>query len=186
MKEWRGTVDEAKQHFKNFTRSKIAVVTSEGRDPRLVIDSTASGLNPRSWFPERSECPTMAGIMRFIARYYSGDDGNSKEKLSAFTLDVKSAHKRIKLHPKEFGRQFIEAGGKLAYYHTCHFGGAWSAYWWSRTAACLMRLIHRIATWPSFLLLEWCREVYSHLFLVRQAYARLENSIVELCMLMIS
>ena len=179
-------MDEAKQRFSNFTRSKIAVVTSEGRDPRLVIDSTASGLNPRSWFPERSECPTMPGIMHFVARYYSGDDGDSKEKLSAFTLDVKSARKRIKLHPKEYGRQFVEAGGKLAYYHTCHFGGAWSAYWWSTTAACLMRLIHRLATWPFFLLLECSKEIYRHLFLVGPAYARSANSVVVLCTWMIS
>lgn len=82
-----------------------------------------------------------------VAGYY-GDDKDHKEPLAAFTLDVKSAHKRIKLHPKEHGDQFIQTGDRLFYYKTCHFGGAWSAWWWARTASALMRLIHRLVSWP--------------------------------------
>lgn len=133
------------ERWKSFTRSKVAVVTAEGRDPRLVIDATASGLNPNAYFPERADCPTMSGIMRMVAGYYAHGNVAGVEPLAAFTLDVKSAHKRIKLREKELGDQFIEANGQLYYYKTCHFGGAWSAYWWARTASALMRIVHRIA-----------------------------------------
>ncbi len=30
------------------------------------------------------------------------------------------------------------------YYTTCHFGGSWSAWWWSRTGAALLRSLHKI------------------------------------------
>lgn len=30
------------------------------------------------------------------------------------------------------------------YYVTCHFGGSWSAWWWARTGAALIRSLHRL------------------------------------------
>ena len=33
---------------------------------------------------------------------------------------------------------------QLYYYVVCHFGGRWSAYWWSRVGGMLMRMCHRL------------------------------------------
>ena len=52
-----------------FAISKLAVIQAPGRDPRLVIDATASGLNGRAVFPEQSEYPTVEGVMEVIARH---------------------------------------------------------------------------------------------------------------------
>ena len=42
------------------------------------------------------------------------------------------------------GLQFIEWNGRLYRYKTCHFGGSWSAWWWSRVAAATMRILHEL------------------------------------------
>ncbi|CAE7395870.1 HFA1 [Symbiodinium sp. CCMP2592] len=70
----------------------------------------------------------------------------------AFVLDVKTAHKRVKVAPDEQGYSVFTAvdpqgNTRWLVYRTCHFGGAWSAYWWSRVAAGYVRrghlLLHR-------------------------------------------
>ena len=32
----------------------------------------------------------------------------------------------------------------IYYYCVCHSGGKWSCYWWSRVAAALHRMLHRL------------------------------------------
>jgi hypothetical protein len=59
-------------------------------------------------------------------------------------MDVKSAHKRILINPSEAGLHHVSFQGKLYRYLTCHFGGAWSAWWWSRLSAAIMRLVHAV------------------------------------------
>ena len=67
--EVRCSVDElTKSYDGEVAVSKIAVVQAPGRDPRLVIDATASGLNGRALFPEQTEYPTIENIMEVIAR----------------------------------------------------------------------------------------------------------------------
>lgn len=67
------------------------VVCADNKDPRLVIDATAAGVNPNCRFPERVQYPTIKDISNTIADYYAG----CSERLSAITLDVKAAHKRV-------------------------------------------------------------------------------------------
>ena len=67
-----------------------------------------------------------------------GDD----EVWNGFTLDVKAAHKRVKVHPSEQGLLLFRVKGRTFFYQVCHFGGKFSAYWWSRVAALLIRVLH--------------------------------------------
>ena len=38
----------------------------------------------------------------------------------------------------------FQFNGKYYIYRVCHFGAAWSAWWYSRLGAALTRLLHRV------------------------------------------
>ncbi|CAE7193802.1 unnamed protein product, partial [Symbiodinium necroappetens] len=92
----------------------------------------------RSW--EKIELPGLAEVIRFMSRH-------QQQHWVAFSLDVKKAHKRVKVAPSEQDFSVFTAVDPQSRTHwlvylTCHFGGAWSAYWWSRVAAGFVRLCH--------------------------------------------
>ena len=90
--EWRGSWQDAQERWGDkLAVSKIAVVTAEGKDPRLVIDATSAGVNPSCSFPERVQYPSIRDISNTMADYYACNS----EPLWAITLDVKAAHKRV-------------------------------------------------------------------------------------------
>ena len=68
----------------------------------------------------------------------------------ALTIDVKAAHKRMKLQEKDGGLSFFHFMGVLWRFIVCHFGAAWSAYWCARVGAALHRLLHRML-WTGYL-----------------------------------
>ena len=140
LEEWFGTLDDARAQWPlGIAVSKLAVVQAAGKDPRLVVDATAAGLNPRAHFPERAENPTIAEVKHLIASHY---DHHPSEPLVAITIDVKSAHKRVLIREAERGFQFVNFNSRLFYYKTAHFGGKWSAWWWARVGAALHRILH--------------------------------------------
>ena len=111
--EWFGSLDDARAAWPlGVAVSKLAVIQSEGKDPRLVVDATAPGLNPKAQFPERAENPTIDEVRRLISFHY---EHHPDERLVAITIDVKSAHKRVLINPAERGFQFISFGGRLFY-----------------------------------------------------------------------
>ena len=89
---------------------KLNVVHAEGKDPRLVLDSTVCGVNPKCAVPERISLP--------------------------MALDVRLAFLRT--------RTCLCGGDVLYHYRVCHFGARFSAYWWQRAGAFLLRLLHGI------------------------------------------
>ena len=96
--QFDGSVEDAQAQFPlGLSIGKLGVATAEGRPPRLVVDSSVCGLNGRCSIPEKSTLPTA----REIARSFPLRGTN--KCLSGFSLDVKSAHKRIVLHPDERG-----------------------------------------------------------------------------------
>ena len=127
--EVRGTIQDLKAQYNHVGISKLAVIKALNKDPRLVVDATASGLNGNARFPEVCEYPTIASVIELIARYYA----RHSEPLHGVSLDVKSAHKRILINPGERELHHVLFQDKLLRYNTCHFGGAWSAYWWARS-----------------------------------------------------
>ena len=114
----------------------------DGADPRLVADSTVSNSNANRLcrISEKIELPGLGAAEEFISRH-------PDEQWVAFVLDVKTAHKRVKVAPDEqvysvFTAVDLQGNTRWLVYLTCHFGGAWSAYWWSRVAAGYVRLGH--------------------------------------------
>ena len=110
---------------------------AQNKKPRLVVDATSAGVNPRCIVPERISLPTVADVSSALSSVAP------HRKLSLLSLDVKAAHKRVSVCPTEQGLQMFKVDSKLFFYRTCHFGGKWSAYWWGRVSSALLRLLHR-------------------------------------------
>ena len=86
-----------KKRFSHVAIGRLGVAFSDSRPPRLVVDSSVLGLNDRCKIPERTTLPSAKDVIRcFPLR-------NNAEELSGFSLDIKSAHKRVVLKESEQG-----------------------------------------------------------------------------------
>ena len=140
--EFEGTLKEAQARWPvGVSLGKLGIAHSDGRAPRLVLDNTVCGLNPRCFVPERSTLPTCKDILRtFPIREFQGDH-------MGFSVDVKAAHKRIVLHDQEQGLVGFTLDGRLYFYRVTPFGAVFSAHWWARLGGFLLRIFHRIIWW---------------------------------------
>ncbi|CAE7274006.1 hypothetical protein AK812_SmicGene39418 [Symbiodinium microadriaticum] len=139
VKRFEGTEEDAALRWPKGTAiGKLNVVLAEGRDPRLVLDSTVCGLNPAVHIPERVALPTASDVQRtFLA-----EDCYAQQ--TALSIDLKAAHKCNKVHPAEQGTLLFRQGTALYYYTVCHFGARFSAYWWQRTGGLILRCMHAL------------------------------------------
>ena len=139
VKRFEGTEEDAALHWPKGTAiGKLNVVLAEGREPRLVLDSTVCGLNPAVHIPERVALPTASDVQRtFLA-----EDCYAQQ--TALSIDFKAAHKCNKVHPSEHGTLLFRQGTALYYYTVCHFGARFSAYWWQRTGGLILRCMHAL------------------------------------------
>ena len=60
------------------------------------------------------------------------------------SLDYKAAHKQVKVREQDQGLLLFEFAGQLYGYVVCHFGARFSAYWWQRLGALLLRIARQI------------------------------------------
>ena len=57
------SLEEAQKHWPSGTAvGKLNIVFAEGKEPRLVLDSTICGVNPRCHLPERVALPMASDI----------------------------------------------------------------------------------------------------------------------------
>ena len=135
--KYPGTLEQAQQEYPlGVSVGKLGIATSDSRPPRLVVDSSICGLNSRCVIPEKSTLPSAKELIRsFPLR-------GSSQLLSGFSLDIKSAHKRIVLHPEERGLVGFSLDGELYFYLVTPFGATFSASWWSRLGGWLLRTFH--------------------------------------------
>jgi hypothetical protein len=132
-------LDEAQQEYPaGVAIGKLGVARSDGRAPRLVVDSSVCGLNGRCIIPERSTLPTAKEVLR------SYPLRSCQKHLMGFSLDVKAAHKRIVLHPDECGLVGFSLEGQLFFYRVTPFGAVFSAFWWARLGGLLLRIFHHL------------------------------------------
>ena len=133
------SLEEAKAFWpKGVALGKLNVVFADGKDPQLVLDSTICGVNPRCHIPERVALP-MAADLRLATQPHDSHGAF----IGAF-LDFKAAHKQVKIRPEERGLLLFSHLNVLYHYKVCHFGARFSAYWWQRVGAFLMRHIHSL------------------------------------------
>ena len=135
-----GTLDQARNHFgNNLAIGKLGIAKQQPDKPRLVLDSTISGLNPQSQKSIQEKCsyPRIFHLQHCV-------NGNTEKPCTFLNLDVKSAHKRIKVKDKHQGLLAFQFRDRVYHYKVLHFGGTCSAYYWTRLAAIFLRLIHQI------------------------------------------
>ena len=97
------------------------------------------GVNSRCVMPDKSTLPTARDILR------SYPLRSSNCMLSGFSLDIKSAHKRMAVHPAHRGLLGFSLGKQLYFYNVCPFGAVFSAHFWSRFGGYLIRMFHLLA-----------------------------------------
>ena len=141
--EFPGTLEEAQTAYPiGVSVGKLGVATLTTRSPRLVVDSSICGLNQNCPLPEKGSLPSAKDLIR------SYPLRNTSAPVSGLSLDVKSAHKRVAIHPSEQGLVGFAWQGKLYFYKVCPFGATFSAHWWSRLGGFLLRLAHRLLFLP--------------------------------------
>ena len=139
VEKFEGSRSDAQQKWPQRTAiGKLNVVFAKGKDPRLVLDSTACNANTLCRIPEQVMLPPSLDVRR---SFLSTDRFSS---WAGVALDVKAAHKRIKVCTAEQGAFLFEWPGSLYFYKVCHFGAKFSAYWWQRLGALLTRLLRGI------------------------------------------
>ena len=149
-----GSLEQVKQRFPSdkLAIGKLGVVSCEGKDDRLIGESRASGASPAALFSERAEVPSLyhfsAALDRFAEwSYKQGKRAKpiaSAEDWCLFSIDIKGAHKSVRTHPEDVGLAVFQVEGEHFAYVNNHFGASWSAYWWSRLSALLLRVMHHV------------------------------------------
>jgi hypothetical protein len=144
VEQYPGSLQDAEARWPGRVAvGKLALITADGKDSRLVGDSRSCGASPAARFPERVKNPTPGGLAEGLRRA-NNVQGSESDPWVALTIDVKAAHKRIRPREKDGGLSFFYFLGTLWRFVVCHFGAAWSAYWYARVGAALHRLLHRI------------------------------------------
>lgn len=134
-----GSHEQAKAHWPLGTAiGKLSIAFSDSRPPRLVMDPSISGTNAACWVPEKQSMPMPTDVIRsFPLR-------NCSESQSAFGLDIKSAHKRVRVRKQEQGLLLFQYKGHLYHYTVCPFGAKFSQHWWGRVGSLLVRILHHL------------------------------------------
>ena len=136
-----GTLEDAQIQWPiGVAVGKLGLALSDHRPPRLVVDSSICGVNGRCVIPEKSTLPTARDVLRAYPLR------NQITPLLGFSLDIKSAHKRIAVKQSHRGLLGFQFKGRLYFYRVCPFGAVFSAHYWSRLGGYLLRLFHSL-TW---------------------------------------
>eukprot|EP00439_Symbiodinium_sp_Y106_P066019 s1506_g10.t1 len=116
----QGGLQEAKRLWpKGIAVWKLSLVKAEGRDPRLVLDSTICQVNPLCRIPEAVSMPTVQDVrMAFMPEDPRGASlaSISRQLINGF-----------KVHRSEQGLLLFMFEGILWRYIVCHFGAKFSA-----------------------------------------------------------
>ena len=148
----------------NVAVGKCSIVYSDGRKPRLIVNSTVCGTNPSCSIPERYCLPTWNDVRAsFPLRGASPD-------LSGFSIDIKAARKTVRVRESERGLLGLRDGDRAFFYRACPFGANFSAFWFQRVSAFVVR-VSRLLLWIRHALMAYVVD-----FLLLQ-----ETSVIPLC-----
>lgn len=118
---------------------KLAVISAPGKADRLVGDTTVSGVNPAAQLGEKVQYASVSDIARGLALV-----AQQEEPWKAIVIDIKSAHKQVKVREEDGGLAFFQFQGKLYRYKRCHFGASYAAYWWGRLSSAVHRVLRHL------------------------------------------
>ena len=97
MNMFNNLTPEARQRLLNTQPGAPSEAATEGRDPRLVLDSSICNVNGRRQLPERVALPTALDIRLATL------DADPHSAFVGAGLDFKAAHKQVKVRPEEHG-----------------------------------------------------------------------------------
>ena len=117
---------------------KLNIVTADGKEPRLVLDSTICNANTLCTVPERVSLPSALDVQRTFQHC------DAFGSFIGLSLDFKAAHKSVKVSPHEHGCLLFGFQQRLYHYIVCHFGAKFSAYWWQRVGSQITRVLHAL------------------------------------------
>ncbi len=137
IKEVIGGEDALRQQFPQVAIGKLNLVIAQGT-PRLVVDSSVSGVTSNTCIPSRMALPRISDVIS------AAPDNPASETCVQLTLDVVKAHRRIKIHPDDGGLLCFHFQRRLFRSVTLTFGARASGYYWGRVAGMLMRTLHRV------------------------------------------
>ena len=104
VKPFEGTLADAEARWPQRTAvGKLNIVMAEGRDPRLVLDSSICNTNVKSKIPEKLAMPSGLDV----ARTFQHEDPHGS--FVAVSLDFKAVHKGIKLRTEDQGCMLLKA-----------------------------------------------------------------------------
>ena len=129
-------LDQAQTMWPHVAVGKMNIVHSANRKPRLVIDSSICGANSSCYIPERYSLPSLTSVM------HSFPSRNCNSTLAGFSLDIKAAHKTIRVRHSEQGLLGVHMGDRHFFYNVCPFGATFSAYWFARLGGFITRCFH--------------------------------------------
>ena len=137
VEPFEGDVAASQQRWpQGVAIGRLGIALSEHRDPRLVVDSSICGTNSSCLVREHQALPTAKDILRtFPLR-------DNQHELGGFSIDVKAAHKRVVIKESERGLLGFSHNDNLYFYRVAPFGAIFSAHWWGRIGAFLVRLLH--------------------------------------------
>ena len=137
--EFPGDIPEAQDKWpKGIAIGKLGLALSDSRPPRLVLDNSICGVIGRCHMPEKATLPSALDVKRCYPLR------DSQAQLSGFSLDIKSAHKRMSVQECDRGFLSFKFRQKYYYYKVCPFGAVFSAHYWARLGGYLLRLFHML------------------------------------------
>ena len=135
--EFAGSLEEARAAYPlGVALGKLGLVKAPFRKPRLVLDNSICGTNANCFIPEKQRMPSVHDVMNSLPLR------GSHSMLSALTLDVKQAHKRIFIRESEHGLLGFTLKNKIFFYRVAPFGATFAQHWWGRMGSFLLRMIH--------------------------------------------
>ena len=138
IREVPGGDAELRRLYQYTAVGKLGLVLAPGRPPRLVVDSSVSGVTSNTHLPNRSSNPSLMDVRRSVPV------SDSLHRLLALVLDVAKAHRRMLIRPADRGLLCFRHAGRLYQSITLNFGARVSSFYWARCAGLLMRLLKRL------------------------------------------
>ena len=129
---------ELSHRYRHTAVGKLGVVVSPDRPPRLVVDSSVSGVTSNTHLPNKAPNPSLADVRKCLPLC------PANESLAALVLDFSKAHRRVRIKPEDQGLLCFRHRDVLYQSLTLNFGARASGFYWNRVAGLLLRLTHRL------------------------------------------
>ncbi|CAE7365248.1 unnamed protein product, partial [Symbiodinium sp. CCMP2456] len=139
------SLEEIQNEFPQVALGRLGLVLAEGRSPRLVVDSSVSGVTSSSVIPNHVSNPRIEDVSGCAPSFVPSDPWVGA------SIDVKKAHRRMKIAPHERALLAFSFRGRYFVSNCLNFGARASSWYWARLAGAIHRVTHFIIFLKHFL-----------------------------------